>query len=389
MARKYTKLTRAKIRKLDLGKKITESGITVERIRNGDLRYSVAISVDGDRIHRVIGLESERVTRTQCEDFIAKVKLEARENRLALPKGRKLHPTFSQAADIYLQKLAATDGKNIKEKSWHIRLHLKPYFKDARLEDISVLKLEEFQRKCRKGGLSDSTIIQLLSTYRHMGRKLAEWEIISFVPMMNKLPKPDNSRDYVLSHAEKDALLGHAMQDDNPHVWLFISIALHTSLRHSEILSARFDGFDEDRQRLTVRVKGGDLRKQPLTKYITRVISEERLLAADHDGWIFPNPASISGHYDSMKSPFKRVVVRAGLDPRKVTPHVLRHTAITDFAETGAPVQTIKEFSGHKSIDMVMRYVHARESAVNDALDVFENSGTNSVPINIKDSKCS
>ena len=77
-----------------------------------------------------------------------------------------------------------------------------------------------------------------------------------------------------------------------------------------------------------------------------------------------------------MKVPFRRVVEAAGLDPKIATPHTLRHTAITDMAETGAAVQTVQDFSGHRTVDMVMRYIHARETHVNEALDKFENLRT-------------
>ena len=53
-----------------LGEKITEDGITAERLADSDVKYSVNIMVDGQRIHRVIGLDSDGVTRSQAEIFI-------------------------------------------------------------------------------------------------------------------------------------------------------------------------------------------------------------------------------------------------------------------------------------------------------------------------------
>ena len=44
----------------------------------------------------------------------------------------------------------------------------------------------------------------------------------------------------------------------------------------------------------------------------------------------------------------------------------------TRLANTGAGVRTIQEFSGHQSIAMVMRYVHAQDEIVNRALDDME-----------------
>jgi hypothetical protein len=85
--------------------------------------------IDGQRIHRVIGRESEGVTRTQAEEFIEKARSDAQEGRLSLPRGRKLHLTFGAAADLYLNKLQEVGGKDYVNNEQHIRLHLKPLFR--------------------------------------------------------------------------------------------------------------------------------------------------------------------------------------------------------------------------------------------------------------------
>lgn len=86
----FQKLTRPNIRKLVPGQRLTENGIAFERLPNGDGIYTVNIMVDRVRIHRVIGRESEGTTRTQCETFIETTRTAAREERLALPSGRKV-----------------------------------------------------------------------------------------------------------------------------------------------------------------------------------------------------------------------------------------------------------------------------------------------------------
>ena len=78
MALKFQKLSRPNIRKLEEGQKIIENGITLERLANGDGRYSLNIMVDGQRVHRVVGQESDGVTRKQVEDYIQLIKTEAR-----------------------------------------------------------------------------------------------------------------------------------------------------------------------------------------------------------------------------------------------------------------------------------------------------------------------
>ena len=131
---------------------------------------------------------------------------------------------------------------------------------------------------------------------------------------MIRLKHEDNRRKRVLDHEEEAALLDASLRDSNTYSWLFVKIGLSTSLRRSEILSARFDGLDPRRRRFRVRVKGGRWRDQPLSRELTDILFRERDGAQDQDGWLFPNPASASGHIESMKTAFRRCVTDAGLE---------------------------------------------------------------------------
>ncbi|MWN70133.1 hypothetical protein, partial [Escherichia coli] len=91
MALKFARLTRPAIRALAIGEKLAEHGVIAERLKTGDVRYSVNVMVDGQRIHRIVGRESEGVTREQAERAIESFRTKAREGRLDLPSGRKAH----------------------------------------------------------------------------------------------------------------------------------------------------------------------------------------------------------------------------------------------------------------------------------------------------------
>lgn len=376
MARRFDRLSRSKIRKLKPGEQITEHGITAECLKDSDIRYTVNIMVDGERIHRVIGRASEGTTRTQAEDFIEKARSDAREERLNLPRGRKISLTFKAASEVYLDMMREGGGKNMEEKERHFKQHLNPDLGKMPVDKISDFTLKKLRRNMvETRGLSEGTFTNVYATYRHMGNVLyREKKIRKPLATLDNLGTPNNRRDYVLSNIEKKRLLDAALKDSNARIWLFVMMGLNTGLRHSEILSAHFEHLDVDRRRLRVRVKGGRWREQPLTRAITGILRREHEMAINPDSWVFPNPRSKSGRVESMKKAFRRVVVRAGLNPVKIIPHTMRHTAITDLSETGADFQTIQAFSGHKSIEMVMRYVHARDERVNDALDAFEAS---------------
>lgn len=90
----------------------------------------------------------------------------------------------------------------------------------------------------------------------------------------------------------------------------------------------------------------------------------------DRTGWIFPSPHTdtATGHQVRMDRLFRDAVVRAGLDPKRVTPHVMRHAAITKLVQTGVDLPTIQRISGHKTPAMVMRYVHMHGQRIDRAI---------------------
>ena len=143
MALTFTTLTRPNIRKTKVGQKITEHGICFERLANGDGKYSVNIMVDGQRIHRVIGRESERTTRTQAEQYISDIKNDAKHRRLNLPKGRKVTLSFREAAIEYIKRLKSTGGKDIRAKSKRLELHLIPFFGNKSVDGITTLDVDK------------------------------------------------------------------------------------------------------------------------------------------------------------------------------------------------------------------------------------------------------
>jgi len=190
MATSFLKLTCAAIRKLRKGQRISEQGITFERQRNGDGLFTVNIMVDRRRIHRTIGRESEGVTRSTAEDFIAKARQDAREGRLNLPKRRKVALNFAAAAPLYIERLRQEGGKNIKRKQQQVDQSLIPYFGSKPISQITTFDIERYKkhrasqpvrnRKKLKPGekpppVKPSTVNRELATLSHLINKAAEW----------------------------------------------------------------------------------------------------------------------------------------------------------------------------------------------------------------------
>ena len=74
----------------------------------------------------------------------------------------------------------------------------------------------------------------------------------------------------------------------------------------------------------------------------------------------------------NIEKQFRRVVAAAGLDPKEVVRHTLRHTAITHLVQAGVDLPTVQRISGHKTLQMVVRYSHQNGEHIKSAMDALE-----------------
>jgi hypothetical protein len=191
MAKAFSKLTRPAMRKLAPDEKVNEHGTIFERQVNGDGVFTVNVMVDGQRIHRVIGRESDGTTRTQAEEFIEKARQDTKADRLNLPKGRKIALGFAEGAEKYLVKLEQEGGKDLKMKRYRLTMHLKPFLGDLPLSKISTFAVERYKkhrieqdaqhgvtkegRVVIRGKTKPGTINRELAALSHLFPKAIEW----------------------------------------------------------------------------------------------------------------------------------------------------------------------------------------------------------------------
>jgi integrase len=372
MPTRFQRLTRPMLRRLAPGGTITEHGITFERLANGDGVFTVNIMVDGQRIHRVLGRESDGTTRTQAEEFIEKVRRDAREGRLNLPKGRKIALGFREAATRYLDKLAEEGGKDLVAKRRRLTLHLIPFFEDMPLSNLSTFDVERYKKARLGEGSKAGTINRELAALSHLLTKAIEWQWIDKRPARLKRLAEDRGRIVYLTVEQAQRLVTAAMQDQNPHIYPFVVIGLGTSMRKSEILSIRREYVDIQHRVIYIpRAKAG-AREQPITAQLAVFLEGYLDALPEGSPWLFPSLASHTGHTVDIRGAWRRVIIAAGLEPSEVVPHTLRHTAITHLVQAGVDLPTVKRISGHKTLLMVERYSHQNGAHIEAAMDALE-----------------
>ena len=387
MAKTFNKLTRPLMRALPQGQRITEHGVTFERLANGDGLFTVNIMVDRLRIHRSIGRESEGVTRTTTEEFISKVRTEARAGRLNLPRRRKVPMTLSAAVPKYIERLEAEGGRDINGKRKRLERWVIPYLGQKLLSQIATFDIDRYKkhrlsqpvqarRKLAPGEKPPpprpATVNRELAALSHLLNKAMEWGWTDRPPVRIRKLKEENRRIVYLSPQQAEALLEAATHDQNSQIHPFILIGLKTGMRKSEILSIRRENINLSARTIYIPNAKAGPRSQPISGDLATFLAGYFITLPPGTPWLFPSVAARDGHTVDVRKAFVRCVIAAGLNPAQVVRHTLRHTAITHLVQAGVDLPTVKRISGHKTMAMVERYAHQSGPHIAEALDKLE-----------------
>ncbi len=121
-----------------------------------------------------------------------------------------------------------------------------------------------------------------------------------------------------------------------------------------------------DQRMLIVRGKGGKERLVPLNDAARNAMKDylalRKAAGADDSKWLFPSFGE-SGHLSRQHfaRDLKALAAAAGLDHRKVSPHVLRHAFASHLLQNGADLRVVQTLLGHADISTTQIYTHVLE----------------------------
>jgi len=162
---------------------------------------------------------------------------------------------------------------------------------------------------------------------------------------------------------------------------MFITIfrlMVGTGMRVSEVCKVNLEDITPDGSMLRIHGKGSRERIAYITDPNLRLELSQLALCrrlVESVGALFTNRRGVRMRPQSVRSRLRRFASAVGL-PRRVTPHMLRHTAATLLLETGVDIRFVQRLLGHSSIATTEIYTHVSDEALRTTLERANVLGT-------------
>ncbi len=226
-------------------------------------------------------------------------------------------------------------------------------------------QLHDYLGERLSGGYSARSNARLLSTLRHFFRTLQRLGAIDSDPTLlldtPKLPRP---LPKALSEAQVEALI--RAPDVDTRLGLrdraMFELLYATGLRVSELVGLRADQINLRQGVVRVLGKGGKERLVPLGEeaqhWLERYHAEARpsLLAGAIVEAVFVTARKAAMTRQMFWSMVKRHALKAGIDAKRISPHVLRHCFATHLLNHGADLRALQMLLGHSSLSTTQIY---------------------------------
>jgi len=168
----------------------------------------------------------------------------------------------------------------------------------------------------------------------------------------------DNTRyDWITPEQAEDVV--NAIMRHQPHLKRPFALMLGGGLRSSEALRVRADNFRLETGEVWIEdTKNGDPRMVRLPRRAAEMLAPGDL---PEDGPLCRTPKGKpyilrQNGGGQMAEGFRDAVARANLDPKRITPHVFRHTWATWFAAQTGDFGRLMDFGGWKSPAVANKY---------------------------------
>lgn len=255
------------------------------------------------------------------------------------------------------------------------------------LEFISRQNLQSYASFLAGKSLKSRSIARKLSALRKFLQFLAQENLLKKdLSEFIELPKLQQNIPKFMDFVEIEKILNF-LESDNSYNSLrlaaMVEILYATGMRVSELVTLklsdlRFQDFSklllEDF--LIIKGKGEKERFVPLNEVsktkLKKFILERSKTKYQKEKYLFAS-FSKEGHLTRQRFAqlLKDAAIKVGLDPKRISPHIIRHSFATHLLENGADLRVIQELLGHSNISTTEVYTHIQSKKLNEMVNKF------------------
>ena len=254
-----------------------------------------------------------------------------------------LSTTLHECLDRYASEIIPHKKGAVREM-YRIKLWQKSFLSIKGIGAIRQVDVARWRDERLADGKSAATVKLDLALLSHVFTiAIKEWGMPLTNPVaMIRKPKTDNARDRRLLPGEEEAILSEC----NSEMRVFFIMAVETAMRRSEIVFLN-RSWIRGRVAYLPDSKNGSARSVPLSK---RAVEAIKSLPVNIDGTLFTHSP------DYYTKQFVKICKKLEIKDLRV--HDIRHESLSRMAEMGLTIIELQAIGGHKSIQMLSRYVN-------------------------------
>jgi integrase/recombinase XerD len=242
-------------------------------------------------------------------------------------------------------------------------------FLDKDVADVTSGELESWVASMRAEGLAASTIARRVSAVRAFFRHLVLIGTRDENPAASvQLPRRSRTLPRALSPAETERLIDAAV-GSAPRALrdrALVELLYGAGLRVSEAVGLEKNGVSLEDRVVRVLGKGGKERLVPLGRPAAEAVRRYLALGRPHLDRRYRPELFLNARGGALTRAgafliLRKLADRAGLEPGRVHPHLLRHSFATHLLEGGADLRSVQEMLGHADLGTTERYTHVSD----------------------------
>lgn len=241
------------------------------------------------------------------------------------------------------------------------------------LANATAGDIRSYLASLSQAGLMASTQARRLSALRQLHRFLLDEDIRSDDPTSAvEAPKRGRPLPKIVTEAQTQALIDAAAAMEGPEavrLLCIIELLYASGLRVSELVTLPVNAVTGERKMLLVKGKGGKERLVPLGAPAREAINTYLKVRPGFlpglekaQRFLFPS-RGVEGHLTRRRVAqlMKDLAVKANVDPRSFSPHVLRHAFASHLVAHGADLRSVQQLLGHADIATTQIYTHVQD----------------------------